>query len=763
AYRDARVLARETRDRALEAEIIASAGWVHQSSGDPRQALALYLEALPLMIESRNYVAEVRTRVGIGLLYHSLGEWNKALNQYQAALNIANARAEITDEQLSGILTSATEVYLSAGHPDKARDLFADALALARKGKNKAGEIAVLASMAREAALAGDLHTALTRYENTLELMRAEGNRVGTAGALAGIGEIYFKAAFRGYKKHEDKARKVSLAREPGLTPTFSDNFPVALQYYGEALSIMSATGNLAGEAGILTSIGLLYEYWRKPDKALDHYLRAINALENIRTAARLEEFKTSLAQQAALVYERAILLSLDRGHDIEAFNLSERARARTFLDQLGNARPDLRRGGDTALIAREQTLRLRLDAIEKQLGQERARTAAEVNPEILQSLEERQTSLRKSYEDLLTQVKLTQPEYAALVSVNTLTLPRVQQMLGPDVTLISYLLTTDRSLAFVISRDEFHVTRLPVDSRLLHGPIATFRDFSDLEKPDSPELRQLHKWLIAPLKSRIKTRLVGIVPHGILHKLPFAALSDGKQTLGDTHTLFQLPSLSALPWLRQKQRQDEGPQMLAMANGASAGMPLLRHAGEEARTVAGLFHAEARVGQAATRATLLAQASLHRLLHLVAHYQADTRNPLFSRLLLAPGPDGEGALTLSEVFGMDLQRADLVVLSACQTQLGTQSRGDEIAGLNRAFIYAGAPTVIASLWSVDDQATSQLMREFYQNLNQGLSKAAALRAAQAAVRVSYPHPYYWAGFVLTGHPGEKIGSRESE
>jgi CHAT domain-containing protein len=93
-------------------------------------------------------------------------------------------------------------------------------------------------------------------------------------------------------------------------------------------------------------------------------------------------------------------------------------------------------------------------------------------------------------------------------------------------------------------------------------------------------------------------------------------------------------------------------------------------------------------------------------------------------------------------------------VLSACDTQLGKLSKGDDLVGLNRAFIYAGTPTVVASLWSVDDESTSLLMRSFYTHLKQGMSKAKALQAAQAETRKKYPHPYYWAGFVLTGDPG---------
>src|SRR5262245_31862879 len=167
-------------------------------------------------------------------------------------------------------------------------------------------------------------------------------------------------------------------------------------------------------------------------------------------------------------------------------------------------------------------------------------------------------------------------------------------------------------------------------------------------------------------------------------------------------------------------------------------------------------YGANARIGDAATASAFRASAGDYDILHLVSHYRPNTITPIFSSLILAPGEGASGSLELHEVYGMELKKADLVVLSVCQSNSGAHSRGDDITGLSRAFLYAGAPTVISSLWNVDDQATSELMTSFYKRLQEGMSKAAALRAAQAETRAKpeYSHPYYWAGFVLTGRPG---------
>ena len=179
-----------------------------------------------------------------------------------------------------------------------------------------------------------------------------------------------------------------------------------------------------------------------------------------------------------------------------------------------------------------------------------------------------------------------------------------------------------------------------------------------------------------------------------------------------------------------------------------------MRFADEEAQTIAGLYGAQPLVGRAATETAFKARAGGHGILHLAAHGQLNEGAPLFSRIFLEPDGQNDGSLTVQEVYELDLRQADLVVLSACETQLGAQSRGDDVVGLNRAFIYAGSPTVVASLWAVNDPATAALMTSFYRYLRQGLSKAEALQAAQVEIRAQFPHPYYWAAFVLTGDPG---------
>ena len=219
-------------------------------------------------------------------------------------------------------------------------------------------------------------------------------------------------------------------------------------------------------------------------------------------------------------------------------------------------------------------------------------------------------------------------------------------------------------------------------------------------------------------------------------------------------HTLSILPSANALRFLTNK-NEDSFQQVLALGNPTiKASLSPLTYAQDEVKAVTQLFEGDAHVGPDATESLVRDQASRASILHLAVHGEYNPLNPLFSTLHLASDQHNDGRLEVHEVFGLDLTGpTQLVVLSACQTQVGELSQGDEIIGLNRAFLYAGAPAVMASLWNVDDAATALLMETFYKNLQEGMPIAKALQQAQQVISrmPDYAHPYFWAAFNLTG------------
>jgi len=730
AYRGAMKILRSLNDEGGQAETYASSGWVFQSIGDTPHALGCYESAITLFTKVGNKDGEVRARIGIGSLYQALGEWNKASEQYMRAAPRAS------DEQYARMLISVAEIHQSQNQPLEALNRYKKALSLIRSTNDPSLEGAIWTGMARSHMTSSSYQVAQDYFERAWVKIKESGNRAAEAGVLASIGELNYWVA----------------VSSPTANP--KSRFSEALKEYNVALPMMREAGDRIGEIGVLTNTGLVYDAWGKPREALPYYLEALHKMDELETSARLEEFRLDLAGQSASLYQRAILLEASLHHTQEAFDLSERARARTFLDQLGNHRIDLGNHKPADFSIREEKLRQENILLQRQLGQELAKPGPDVNPDRMREIQARLMAVRKDYEDLVSQLKLSTPEYASFLSISPLTLREAQQQLAPDVTVLSYYTSPEMTLAFVLTRDNFHVSKLSVTEFELFLAVTTFLDFSG--KGDvPPSLKVLYKSLLAPVKSQLKTSKLAVVPYGVLHSLPFAALTaDGQHFLSDSYAVFYLPSVSVLPYIRARVKPG-GSQALVLANDQEEGLPRLSYAEGEARAVASLLGAQPLLGDAATTSTLRSKAGDYDIVHLIAHFDLDSQHPQSSRIILGQGKGNDGPLEVNDVFGLDLQKTNLVVLSGCQSQRGSRTRGDDVIGLSRAFIYAGSPSVIASLWSVDDDATKQLMIAFYTHLKEGLSKAEALRAAQTDIRRKYPNPFYWAGFVLTGDPGQ--------
>jgi CHAT domain-containing protein len=268
----------------------------------------------------------------------------------------------------------------------------------------------------------------------------------------------------------------------------------------------------------------------------------------------------------------------------------------------------------------------------------------------------------------------------------------------------------------------------------------------------------ELYQRLIAPLRPYIYHRRLIIVPHGELHDLPFAALRDpqtGRYLIQD-FTLAYAPSASVLGFLHGNETPVAGKALvLGSPEEHDPRFGPLPAARQEAEVVGRLLGTRPLFGEQASEGRLYDLAGVD-LLHIAAHGFYEPRNPLFSRIVLAPDKKHEGKLEVHEILSdLDLSGVNLVVLSACETARGERSRGDEVMGLTRAFLYAGSPGVISTLWNIDDEASAALMEDLYRHLLSGASVADALREAQLGLlrEGDYKDPYFWAAFSLTGDP----------
>jgi CHAT domain-containing protein len=516
--------------------------------------------------------------------------------------------------------------------------------------------------------------------------------------------------------------------------------------HFDWALQLAKQLQNPQQESIELVALGRVAKRQQNIAEAIKYYKQGIQIAENIRSTIKIEANTASFVNFWARHYRSLIILLWQENRYEEAFEFVERSKARAFLDKLANGKVGWHGRVNPHLFKQEQALRNQIFALRRE------------DPD--HQLIDRE----KDYKDLLEKLEIQNPETASLISVDVACLAQIQEKLDTETTLLEYFVTDERTLAFIITRDRFQPVNLDVTRNKLKEQITLFRDFADTAEPYPLALKNLYNSLIAPLKSQLNTPKLTIVPHNILHYLPFAALIDGERYLINNYALVSLPSANVLRFLASKRSQSTN-RLLALGAPSNTQklLPLLNFAQKEVEAIAPLFNTKAYIGKNATESLVWSEAKKAEILHIAAHGEYNPNFPLFSTIHLAMDDNAEvaqkdGRLEVHDVYRLDLTTfTNLVVLSACQTHIGNTQKvslGDEIIGLNRAFIYAGTPSVIASLWNVEDQATRLLMEHFYRYLKMGMSKAKALQQAQTEVRKNAPHPYFWAAFVLTGDGG---------
>ena len=495
----------------------------------------------------------------------------------------------------------------------------------------------------------------------------------------------------------------------------------------------------------------------------------AVEEIEHLRGAVAQDAMRTSFLRDKTAAYEDFLLLYLDRGDEDgirRAFAVAERARSRALLDMLaGVAEKD---PADSAGPASEDPgLKRRMRALQADLnavyGELLGGRGDEERPVPLPNLHARAVELEQEISRLRLQssaVGYDPDPFAASVPPDS-----IQDRLPSDMVLLAYHTVGGEILAFVNARGRTRVARRlgTVDEveRLLHrldiqwerfraGREFAGRHMAMLERSARQVLAALYRELVAPLEPLLEEAVSGgagsipklaVVPHGPLHRVPFHALFDGGRYLIERFEVSYAPSarVHALCQDRESPGRD-GAAVFGVED------PLMPSAVVEARAVAEhLPGAGVRLGDGATIEALREEAPGSGVLHLACHGLFRSDNPMFSSLKLH-----DGWLTAADAMSLDLPGA-LVTLSACESGRGEVIGGDEVLGLTRAFLGAGAATLVVSLWLVQDETTAELMGGWYGRLSAGEGRAAALRAAQLDLKERHPHPYYWAPFVLIG------------
>jgi CHAT domain-containing protein len=772
------------------AYVTNSLGFVARNQGLFSQAEDYYRQAFSIGERLAPQSLAVATFLNnLAFVAQYRGALIRAEDYYLRALEI---RRKVAPETSLRVLSNLGSIALEEGDLPKAERYWNDALSMAPSISPDSATI--LGNLRRLAELRGDLRAAATFETRSSEVTaQLAPDSLDYAGSLSILGRIAWRMADldRAEENHRralairEKSEPGGLAvadslRDLGLVAASRADLAAAEAYQMKALRLRETLARgTAAHADSLYRVASLRRSAGRLAEGAKLLGEAVEILEG--QAARLDggaEARLEFRTRFASYYRDYVETLLADNQPEKAFAAMERSRARSLLQML--AERDLVLSGDLpASLKQERKLNeIAYDRLQAQLldlppGESDARAA----------LQARLNGYAAERERIAERIRRASPRIAALQYPEPLDLNGIRQSLDPGVVLLAYAVGAERAILFVVQpigrEPGLSTFSIPAGDIELRSLVAKYRDLIAAGAPTAraelaAKSRELYDLLVKPAEQRIAaaSRLL-ILPDGALHVLPFAALlrPDGSPLIEQKplHTAVSGTVYSELK--KRERRRRAGVDLLAFGDpilpaegkrpvpvrGRNFGRLLFSR--DEVAGIAGLYPGRSRrfLGVEATEERVKALGPSARLLHFAVHAFLDANNPLDSALVLtppanwAPGEDN-GLLQAWEVFEHVRLDADLVVLSACDTGLGKEERGEGLIGLSRAFHYAGARSVLASLWRVDDRSTSQLMTRFYTELRGGKSKDEALRAAQLALKRRNPaDPYYWAAFSLMG------------
>lgn len=830
-YEESLALARRYGNGAQEAVILTGLGMLYHSLGQEQKAIDTLNEALAERHRVGDRHGEAVTSNSLAIVYSDTGEAQKALDAANSALSVFR---ELDDKpDFAAGQHTLGSIYQSLGLYEQAKSCFEQALETQKRLGNKEGEASALNSLgvlaqyqrgSNEALTQTEAREALARFKESLPLIDKLENRIAQARLLTNMAMVLTDAGELP-EARERLNRSLQIGRETGdvdsqalalhnLGFVYSrlGDPDQALVYYRQALDLWRRIRDDIAAARALSLMAKTERQQGKLDLALGHIEEAIHLNESLRSKLASQAWRASYLATAANPYEIKIGLLMqlhrehpDRGYDAQAFETSERARARSLLELLAESRIDTRRDVDPELLERERSIVHSLNAKASELR--KLEPLSEEGVKLEQEIED----LTAEYENAEAQIRINSPAYAALTLPRPLTLKEIQKdVLDPDTLLLEYWLGEERSYLWAVTPASLWSHELPKRSQI----DADASDFLELVMTGSQNQMDLAEkgaglsgTLLGPVTPELKAKRLVIVGDGEkLAAFPFAALpvpSSSKPLLTE-HEIVIEPSASAVAILRREttgrkippkdvavladpvfSTQDDrfpGPPDPSGAHPSTAGtrsippltglnavfrdaaedLPRLKSTRDEANRIVALTAPERSMALLDFRATKAAAMdpalANYRVVHFATHGLSDPIHPGLSGLALSfydeNGLPVDGFLRLNDIFNLRLP-VQLVVLSACRSGQGKPVKGEGLVGLARGFMYAGAASLTVSLWEVFDVSTAELMARFYKGLlgSDHLRPAAALRAAQLSLmqEEKWNHPYYWAPFIVEG------------
>jgi CHAT domain-containing protein len=551
---------------------------------------------------------------------------------------------------------------------------------------------------------------------------------------------------------HPKKASDV-LATEKFLT-TPGEIAPALAQLYQASKQFEKQSGGYADIVEARTHFvdGAMSEMRGDNDAALAAYLKAVDTLERDRRTLHDERSRGTFAEDRIGFYYAAIQQQLERGRNAEAFDLVERSRSRALADLLASRRPGFARPEEEKLYGDAAVLRTAIADAQDKAFELASQPDASRNAARLTTLQNQIRALEDQYRGVTSRMAIEAPRLQNLVVSSPATLAALQQsMRAEHYELLQYLVLESGVIVWHIGPESVTVRNVFLPRTEVIAKVAALqKSLVDRNaRFDENAARELFLYLIQPVLSRIQGNRLVIIPHEDLNYVPFQVFQDpaDKRYLGERFQITYAPSASVLLGLKRSAGVSGG-RLLAVAD------PGIPAAGGEVGAIAKLFPNRARVLTTPLASETDVKASVRDfdVIHLSVHGKFDAAEPMLSYLSLGPGAADDGRLTAAEMFGLPLGNSRLVVLSACETGRAEATHGNEILGMVRALIYAGAGTLVLSYWEVDSDATALWMRTFYQAaLTHPLAEAARVALVAVKSNPSYSHPYYWAAFAMVG------------
>ncbi|MBL7082687.1 MAG: CHAT domain-containing protein [Candidatus Aminicenantes bacterium] len=764
-------IAQSLNHRIEEGRCLTNIGNYYLKLDNYSEALNYLEQALIIAQVLRKKIEESVCLSSIGIIYENIGNYEKALDYLKKALEIDKQLGKdiFIAMDLNNIgATFRTKGLISKNNQDflKALDNFYECLKLTRKTGYKRAEVEVLNNI-------GTVHTDLENYHKALE---------------------YFQSGYKLAEEIKDVISTGMILNNIGIVNFYLGDYEKSTEYYERAINLAVDIG---GEKILWEAYLERAKAFEKQDKfseAIESYKESIKTIENIRSRIKLEELKASYlaADKRIEPYHNLIhllvklyLSNTGNTYGLEAFNYLERAKARAFLDSLELSQVDITQGVDAELLNHEKELMKDISNIyTRLLAEELSREKKEAIHEELKNNEDKLESLKR-------EMRIKSPAYADLRYPEIISLVETQKkLLNTKTAFFAYSISEENSYAFVITRKDLRIFPIPPRDIIQKQVTDYLKVINDKENQNFESGHELFKILVLPgLDKKIKTII--FIPDDILHFLPFETLITHKEKrnwLINNYKIAYAPSISSLSEIiRHKKLSRTKPQMDILAfgdphfgqlekeeNGEDIFQEFfsssyfnffrLKYSGLEIDKISDLFKKSNTFQRELATEEQLKEHRLrdYKIIHFATHSILDDKKPARSSIVLTldEDPTEDGFLQMREIYNLKLN-SDLVTLSSCQTGLGRFTRGEGIEGINRAFFYAGTSSVLMSLWAVNDEASYQLMERFYFHLRSSESIMSALRKAKLEMINSgiLSHPYYWAGFVISGKADEIIFS----